>query len=207
MDIQAVLFDADGVVQRQAESFRSILIGLLDSPQTQANAFLQAIFEAERPALIGQRNFVDDLAPILARWNCRGTLQDALSAWEQLVVDEAILEIIRRLRTASIYCGLATNQQQYRARYMSERLGYRDGFDATFYSCDLGYMKPDTRYFEALLEMLPFQSHHVLFIDDNAPNVTAAQQVGLHAALFQPGAETTGTVMRRLLAEYHVPIT
>ena len=207
MKIQAVLFDADGVVQRQAESFRSTLIGLLESPEADANAFLQDIFETERPSVTGQQSFEVGLETVLSRWHCRGTLQDALQAWEQLIVDETITDVIQRLRATGLYCGLATNQQSYRARYMSETLGYQTLFNATFYSCDLGYRKPDVRYFEAILETLSFPPRDILFIDDNEPNVKAAHQVGLNAALFQPGGETTDTVMHALLAHFNVPVS
>ena len=39
----------------------------------------------------------------------------------------------------------------YRARYMSEDLGYSRLFDREFYSCDIGHKKPDAAYFLAIL--------------------------------------------------------
>lgn len=205
MTIQAILFDADGVVQRQRAEFRSILSDLLGSPQDNIDAFLQDIFKPERPALTGHRNFVEDLADVLLKWNCRGTVQDALRAWEQIDVDDDMLTMINTLRVSGTYCGLATNQQQYRARYMSETLGYREVFDREFYSCVLGYMKPNTGYFQAILQKLPFPPGNVLFIDDHEPNIMAARQVGLHASAFQPAPDANRhAVLQDLLAQYEL---
>ena len=205
MPIQAILFDADGVVQRQRAEFRSILSDVLGFPQDDFDVFLRDIFKAEHPALTGQRDFVEDLADVLLKWNCRGTIQDALRAWEQIHVHDDIINMIHTLRASGTYCGLATNQQPYRARYMSETLGYREVFDRQFYSCELGYMKPDTRYFQAILEEIAIPPGDVLFIDDHEPNVMAARQVGLNARVFQPEADANRrAVMQELLAQYEL---
>ena len=205
MTIQAILFDADGVVQRQRMEFRSILSDVLGSGRDDFDAFLQDIFKTERPALTGQRNFVDDLGDVLLKWNCRGTVQEALRAWEQIHVDDGMLNRIKALQASGLYCGLATNQQAYRARYMSETLGYREIFDREFYSCALGYVKPDPGYFQAILEEMGIPADDVLFIDDHEPNVRAARQVGLNASLFQPESEADRqAVMQDLLAQYEL---
>ena len=203
MTIQAILFDADGVVQRQRAEFRSILSDMLGSSQDDIDVFLRDIFKAEYPALTGQRNFVEDLADVLLKWNCRGTVQDALRAWEQIHVDDDMINMINTLRASGTYCGLATNQQQYRARYMSETLGYREVFDWQFYSCEIGYMKPNICYFQTILKEIAIPPGNVLFIDDHEPNVRAARQVDLNASVFQPEADANRhAAMQDLLAQY-----
>ena len=49
---------------------------------------------------------------------------------------------------------------------------------------ELGVRKPDPRYFEAIVETLPFAPQDMLFIDDNEPNVKSARTLGLSAAHF-----------------------
>ena len=206
MAIQAILFDADGVVQRQKPEFRSILTDVLGPPQDNLEAFLQDIFKTERPALTGARDFADDLAAVLLRWNCRGTVQEALRAWEQIHVDEGMITHINALRASGIYCGLATNQQSYRARYMSETLGYRTVFDREFYSCELGEMKPNPGYFQAILREMALPPDRVLFIDDHEANVLAARQVGLHASVFtsEPDRDRQA-ILQDVLSQYDWP--
>jgi putative hydrolase of the HAD superfamily len=67
---------------------------------------------------------------------------------------------------------------------MAQSLGYDDLFERSFYSCELGFVKPDTRYFDAIVDALPFAPHEMLFIDDRETNVAAARTVGLRAAEF-----------------------
>jgi len=67
---------------------------------------------------------------------------------------------------------------------MQQDLNYDSLFDVSFYSCELGVKKPDTTYFEKIVERLELPSSKLLFIDDKDTNVKAAQQVGLQAFCF-----------------------
>ena len=90
---------------------------------------------------------------------------------------------------------------------MSETLGYRDLFDQEFYSCALGYMKPDTNYFRAVLKEIGFSPSEVLFIDDLEANIIGARKVGLNASVFPTGPDVNRhTVMCDLLAQYDVHV-
>ena len=106
------------------------------------------------------------------------------------------------LRQAGVCCALATNQNAHRARYMSDELGYARAFDHAFYSCDIGFTKPDPRFFQAVLDVLPYPPDHVLFIDDRQENVAAARDAGIRATLFQPQpGRDSGEALRRLLEQ------
>jgi HAD superfamily hydrolase (TIGR01509 family) len=70
---------------------------------------------------------------------------------------------------------------------MSEGLSYRHHFDREFYSCDIGHRKPETAYFESILEALALEPAATLFIDDSRPNVDAAAALGIRAAFFGGG--------------------
>jgi catechol 2,3-dioxygenase-like lactoylglutathione lyase family enzyme len=140
--IEAVLFDADGVVQTTAEGWRNALGGLCGDP-SRTETFLQAVFDAERPALTGHSNFESSLAAVLESWECAAGVEDALRVWEMIEPSEAVLSIVDRLRTSGTRVGLATNQQTVRARFMTQELGYAARFDDLFYSCHLGAAKPE----------------------------------------------------------------
>jgi phosphoglycolate phosphatase-like HAD superfamily hydrolase len=141
MKIEAVLFDADGVVQTQTVSWREALAGILGSEQeARLDEFMRQVFAAERPSLIGRGDFTIALAAVLREWQCEGTVDDALSVWTMIDVYTDITDVIRRLRRSGIRCGLATNQQSHRAAHMSSRLKYSELFDWEFYSCQVGAM-------------------------------------------------------------------
>lgn len=200
--IEAVLFDADGVIQRRPRRWRETLgevLGFTGDPEH----FLAQLFAAEVTALEGQANFTEALSQVLARWKCRTTLDDALHVWTTIEVDRAITETVRALRRSGVACYLASNQEPHRARYMSEVLGYSNLFEKEFYSCRLGLMKPAPAYFRAILKDIELAASHVLFIDDHQVNVDSARGVGLYAATFNvdqgPGA------LHKILGDFGIP--
>ena len=202
MTIKAVLFDADGVVQQQTLILHSVLTDVLGAPRHSVDEMYRDVWEAEGPALTGEADFGAALSAVLEKWGMPGRLQDLIDASMSIHVDCAITRIVRRLRKAGFICCLASNQMTYRARYMSEKLGYADIFDKEFYSCHIGHKKPDPTYFMAILEELGLAPCEVLFIDDVEANVAAARQLGIAASVFQPapGLEPHN-LMRDILAE------
>lgn len=199
MPIQAVLFDADGVLQQRPQGWRDALgerLGFSGNPSD----FLADVYNAETPILDGQAEFPEVLATLLSRWNCRASLEEALRVWTMLDVDSEITDTIRTLRQNGIACHLASNQERYKARYMSEVLGYRDLFDREFYSCHIGLKKPDGGYFRAILNTLELPPDQLLFIDDRQANVDSAREVGLHAVTFH--LDTGWEELHRLLGAH-----
>ena len=84
--IEAVLFDADGVIQRPAQGRRRAWADLLGRT-ADVDRLVADVFAAEDTALDGRFSFIEALTQILMRWNCRGTLDEVLRAWTMLDVD------------------------------------------------------------------------------------------------------------------------
>ena len=180
LNIQAVLFDADGVLQQPVEGGRE-KIACLDGSAAPNEAFLQDFFRAEMPCLRGDADMADTVAEVLKKWDSPFSVERAIETHTKIVeVNPESIEVVRALRRSGVPAYLATNQHEYRARYMSEVFGYADIFDGEFYSCRLGAMKPEVGYFHAILKSLPYQPEQLLFIDDRDRNVAAARSVGIH---------------------------
>ena len=185
MGVRAILFDADGVIQGPAPNFHDQLREVFGLAQDQTDAFLHSVVSpAERRALTGERDFAKELAVELAHRNKAAPNPEALHVFTAIEVFSDIVDLIGLLRASGTPCYLASNQVPFRARYMSEFLGYRTVFDREFYSCDLAFAKPDTQFFRAVLEKISYAPGEALFIDDREENVAAAAEVGLLAALF-----------------------
>lgn len=177
-----ILFDADGVVQRQPAGWLDRLVSRVGLTDREPRQLLAAIFAAEAPTLTGEGDFRTALAALLAEWGRADRLESVLGSWAEIEVDEHVLGIVRQLRTAGVRCCLATNQQNLRATYM--RSLYDAHFDEQFYSCEIRAAKPDPAYFGAVLDRLEARPEQVVFIDDGAANIAAAQQMGLDARLY-----------------------
>jgi hypothetical protein len=81
-------------------------------------AFLAAVFEAERPCLAGEGDFEASLSTVLKQWNSAETTSEAFNVLAMIDPDDTVFEVIRALRSNGTAVGLATNQQPYRANYM-----------------------------------------------------------------------------------------
>ena len=182
--IEAVLFDADGVVQFTPVPFRDKVAAWLPSGDNSVDEFVDEVAALERSALTGAGDFRASLGELLQTRRSPVSVGDAFQILNHAEVEPGVMQTIAEIRDSGVSCYLASNQQRHRAAYMSEVLGYRDVFDREFYSCWLGYAKPSTSYFERILEALGLEADQVLLIDDHPANVEAALAVGLRAFVF-----------------------
>lgn len=192
MPLRAILFDADGVIQRTPQNWLADLAARLELDPARAEDLLSDLFDAERPTLVGTGDFRSALAAVLDRWDRSRLLEVALVSWHEIEVDHEMLAVVDRLREQGLRCCLATNQQDLRAAYMRRGLGYDLRFDDQFYSCELGVAKPDAAYFTTVLDRLGLRPGEVLFIDDSARNVDMAAELGLRTILHTPGQAIAG---------------
>ena len=155
--------------------------------------------------MTGRADFENQLAAVLGRWGNPGTVENTLSIWRTIEVDAGVIATIAALRRGGIGCHLASNQHAQRARYMTDVLGYDVVFDRTFFSCRVGFAKPDRAYFDHVLEELALPAQDVLFIDDVAANVASARDAGIRSVHFAANAGATALVA--YLAEHGIRIT
>jgi putative hydrolase of the HAD superfamily len=201
MNLRAVWFDADGVVQAAAVGWREELARLCQD-RHRIEEFLADVFAAERPCLTGQGDFADALVEVLERWESTASLEEALKVWTLIQPDAAVLAVVSSVRDGGLRAGLATNQQNRRAAFMTETLGYGDVFDDLLYSCVVGHAKPDPDYFLRCLDRTGLAGGEVLFFDDHPANVAAARDAGLHAEVHEPGTGAAG--LRERLDRYGI---
>jgi putative hydrolase of the HAD superfamily len=203
VELNAVLFDADGVIQRVPADIKVRLARALGGSEDDIDACVTDFFTAETQAMTGAADFAEVILPVLAMRNSTYDIPALWAEWHTFEVDQSILSLVADLRRSGIYCALASNQERHRARYMSEVLAYNLAFDREFYSCHIGHAKPSTQYFNEIVRLAALDPQCTLFIDDRAENVEAARQAGLHAAQFLLGEVGLGAnPMRQLLATF-----
>lgn len=205
--IRVVLWDADGVLQHghPAPGHGGSARGW---PERLAEIggpdFADALFAAEKAPLRGEEPFRPAVERLLLERGLSVSADEVLSLWDDVYVDPAAFEIVDRVREQGISCVLATNQQDYRVRLMRETLAYDVHFDRTYYSSEVGAMKPDAEYFRKVLADLGTPAEATLFIDDSAANVATARDLGLNAERHDPAAGAAG--LRQVLAAYGIEV-
>lgn len=203
--ISTVLFDADGVLQFHEPLFPHFDRRYGWSRQRLEDFFTYLFQEVPDydPTLVGDGDLREVLAPVLADWGWTTSVETFVQDWltQGAVPDPAAMALVATLRRHGVRCGLATNQEALRARFMDQELGYERLFDHRFYSADLGYAKPDQEFFRAVLADLRLDPRQILFVDDRAENVAGAREAGMYAELHGPGDR-----LRDLLAAYSLPV-
>ena len=205
--VRAILFDADGVLQHgNGGALLPRLQKALGFVPEPLESFIRDVLDAEQPALAGQAELLDQLEPVVRKWGAEGKARALAEHWWHCIEpDPAVFSLIGRLRQQGLLCALATNQQRYRADYMRSALGYDAHFDRSFYSYELGCVKPEPRYFEAMVSSLRLAPEQLLFVDDLEPNVEAARGVGLQAAQFvNPNTPEAAPQLRTLLQRFSI---
>ena len=190
VSVKAVLLDADGVIQDAIIDQPNAFVRLRGTTD-RLPEFSNDLFGAGYRALTGDSDVVALIAGVLERWDCAGTLDDALELWNMIEVDDDAIEIVKSIRRLGFTVCLASNQDSYRGNYMSENLGFREFFDREYYSFAIGLAKPDETYFTHILNDLRIQPAEAVFIDDRPENVEAAQSVGIQAAAYNLADSST----------------
>lgn len=180
--IKTILFDLDGVVvypwrfAEHLEKHHSIT-------REHTRAFFEGVF-AE--CLLGRLDLKDVLGDYLVGWGWKDSVQSFINCWfdTENCPEPRLLELIAGLRAAGYHCGLATNQESHRAHYIRKVMQFERLFDSLFFSCDLGFKKPNREYFYGISERLRVSPSTILFIDNEKPYVTGATGAGWNAILY-----------------------
>lgn len=182
MKYKAILFDADGLIIH-SQRFSERLEKEYGIAWETLRPFFQGPFQNCK---IGKADLKNELRKTIETWGWKDSANALLAFWFQGdVVDEEIKNIVSNLKQDGIRCYLATNQEEYRERYLENELELNNIFNGFFVSARLGYLKNDPRFFEEATKSLGVEKKEILFIDHDKENIDAAKSTGLSTYTFQ----------------------
>jgi 2-haloacid dehalogenase len=120
--------------------------------------------------------------------------RDLIAAyWERWpeTLGEAIgptVDVLAELRASGIPLYALSNWSAETFPSARPRFPFLDWFDGIVISGEVRAAKPDRRIYEALLERHHLQPDSILFVDDIAENVAAAQALGIRSVRFTDAA-------------------
>ncbi|GLU48081.1 HAD family hydrolase [Nocardiopsis ansamitocini] len=120
-----------------------------------------------------------DLATLQALWRAD------LTSW--LHPEPSTIALIDRLAAGSTRLALLSNAALGFAGALRDS-PVLSGFDAVFFSCDIGVCKPDPAIYQHALDALGSSPQETAFIDDREENVRAAAELGIVAHHYTDGA-------------------
>ena len=195
MTIEAVLFDLHGVVTSSPwEALASV--GTTTGAHTQDEVLAVMLGDYATDGAHpwhrlerGEIGFGEYLPEVMALAADAGVTLDFMQLRgmnERIVVHDAVLECVRRLRHEGLKTALVTNNVKEASGGWRALFPVDDLFDVVVDSSAVGVRKPDPRIFLLALEQLGgVEPADAVFLDDAPGNVDGARQAGLHAILVE----------------------
>jgi putative hydrolase of the HAD superfamily len=187
MDLQAVIFDYGEVISGppDAQAHRNLLTVSGVEEESFEKAYWAHRLDYDADILNGQTYWQTVARDTGVKFTAKqiGELieQDAIM-WMNL--NPAMLAWIPKLKQAGFRLGILSNMPAGVLGYMRPRFPWLTQFDQLTWSCDLGVVKPDPAIYLHTVKKLAVSPDQALFIDNLEKNITGAEAVGLHAALF-----------------------
>lgn len=188
MKYKVLLFDADGVVLKEARLFSEQLEIDYGIRTEILQPFFHGVF---RECSVGRADLREELGRVVDEWGWQGTVEDLMRYWFEkgTCVDQEVLEYVWSLNRAGARCFMVTDQEKYRGEYLRKLLGGGQPFEQVFYSAEIGYRKKDPGYFEYVYRTInrpddPIAKDQVLLVDDGKENIAIAKTFGFDAYLY-----------------------
>jgi len=185
MLVKTILFDLDGVVIKREEYFSDRFSKDFNVDIHKILPFFKNEFQS---CLAGKADLRVELAKYLPIWGWTKSVDDLLEYWfsAESRLDPDILGSVKELREKGHECFIQTSNANERLIYLKEKTVLERSFDGIFASCDLGVLKPDFKFWEAVYQKLPVKPiEEILVIDDDQDNIDSANKFGFKTHLFQ----------------------
>ena len=122
---------------------------------------------------------------------------DAICAQSMALPNGALGILAEVAAQGKCLVGALNNEARETNDYRFEKFGLRKHFKVSLSSCYLGLRKPEPAIYRRALDILGRPAERVLFIDDRAENVAAAQEEGIKGIVFT-GADKLKPELERL---------
>jgi 2-haloacid dehalogenase len=184
----AVVFDLGGVLidWDPRRVYRKIL-----PTEAEVEQFLSTVCTLEWDAKQDAgRPLEEGIAELVARFPHQTLL---IEAWRDRYAEMALpisasIELLHELRERGVPLYALSNWGAEEFEAIRDGFPFLDCFSGVLISGRVGLVKPDPKFFDLLVREHRLNPAKVAFIDDQHPNVVAAQQLGFRSILFSSAA-------------------
>ena len=199
LDLGGVLINVD--YDRSARAFEKLGVGRFEEQFSKAKQ--TPLFDRFEKGEINPREFRDEVRRLLkpdlkdkqidACWNA---MLGSIPAERMVLVEDLRMRyrVYLLSNTNKIHVPAFLDSVQRENKIAD----FRQEFDGTYFSCEMGMRKPDPDIFEQVLKATYASPERTLFIDDSIQHVEGARKVGLHAEHLDLGKEDVIGMVQRL---------
>ncbi len=183
MLIEAVIFDADGVLVINSHKFSAQLQKDYNVPVAQTLPFFQGKFQE---CLVGTADLKEEIAPYLSGWGWKGSVDEFMQYWFKTEhnIDEPLVEYIKELKRRGIKIFVGTNNEKYRTEYLIESMGFGEIFNKVYGAGHIGFKKPNPDFFQYIVRAEKLNKNKTILWDDDPENIEGALRAGIRAEVY-----------------------
>ncbi|MES2215847.1 MAG: HAD family phosphatase [Patescibacteria group bacterium] len=194
--IKAVIFDLNGIFiqsPKLSERFQADF----DVPVKEFIPELSQIMDKVRmPGALPAFTYWE---PVLSKWNIHLTEQEFWDYWFKAETpSEKMIDFARELKAKGVKVFVLSNNFKERADYYGHYPWMHEVVDKAYFSWQTGFVKPDVRAWQIVLDENNMKPEEVLFFDDQEKNNKAAESIGIKAFPFTNEEELMVTVRGKL---------
>jgi HAD superfamily hydrolase (TIGR01509 family) len=134
--------------------------------------------------------------PHLDEWGIQMNEQEFLKFW--FIAESAnvpMVNLLRELKAKGVRLFVLSNNMSERAEYYKQNFPFLDElFEKVYYSWQTGFIKPDPRCYELVLNENALAPQDCVYFDDSKDNVAVAESMGIESYLFT-GVENARELM------------
>lgn len=198
--IKNLIFDLGGVIMTidQDEALRRFKELGLAGAETYLDPYTQSgIFGDVEEGRITAEEFRSELSRLVGR---ELTFDECKYCWlgYRREVPARNLEALRQLRSKGYRLILLSNTNPFMMSWALSndfddgKASLNDYFDALYLSFRLGVMKPDERFFQAVIDNERINPEESVFVDDGQRNIETARKLGFNTMCPKNGEDWTG---------------
>lgn len=187
--IEVVLFDVGGVLLTNGWDHRERAavyshFGLSTAEQAEIEARHPVPYDAWERDSLSADAYLDAVIFFSPRRFTREEFFTQMQSVSQPIPDNARRTLATLSASKQVTVGLLNNESRDLHEYRMRRFGLDAEVHLQFSSCYLGLRKPEAAIYRRALDILGTPGDRVLFVDDRAENVAAAQSVGMRVVRF-----------------------
>jgi HAD superfamily hydrolase (TIGR01509 family) len=180
---KAVIFDLNGVLivsPMLSDRFR-------DEHGVPPEKFLPALKIAMASVRMpGAGSLYGYWKPHLDEWGVQMNEQEFLDFWFLAEKENTpMVALARELKAKGVRLFILSNNLSERAEYYKKNFPFLDElFEKVYYSWQTGFIKPDPRCYELLLNENNLKAEECIYFDDSKENVAVAEGLGIESHLY-----------------------
>lgn len=187
-NIKAIIFDLNGVFtlsRKLSDRFREDFgIG----EEVFLPVLKEVMAQVRKP---GAKDMYSYWQPHLEKWKVPLNENQFLDYWfSSEEENREMIKIAEELKRKGITLFILSNNLRERAKYYKEQFSFLDTlFSKVYYSWQTGFIKPDRRAYQLVLEENNLRPEECLYFDDSQTNVDVATALGIESYLFVGSAD------------------